>query len=457
MAYKKTLRLLFVAAITLIGLNLAPAFAATPGTWVGMAEFGTFDLEVNAQGTGIEKITYHFSSFSCGGVIISGGIGITPGTAWPISNDEFSITNTLDPLDNTQEMTVSGTFETATYAAGTWRAVFNNQQCTGTWETAGGGGGDDSEIRGDHSYVQGVYWNPDDLPGWGFFVDNQEDSLFGAIYGYMGSDSTFVTLQGTRSSADELIYQGDVFFVTNGGSNISDVGNFTWSVDVYEASPAALLTITSNILNATNLGLVRFQFAEKDKVDMLTGADWNIIRRLSDETFGDHYAINDDRIVDNGITFAEVVDKTDAGKTGVVGYFPDEPFDEDSTYAMLLEFDNDTDVFYMFYGTNTDMYGRYWLVDAGDEPTGDGYHFRAAVDTWQAVDSTKSGSSGITSKSGDTPQSISISDSMSNAAEFSARKDLEKVEYDKADEELEPLFSEASIRIAFEKLARANQ
>ena len=85
-------------------------------------------------------------------------------------------------------MTVSGTFETATYAAGTWRAVFNNQQCTGTWETAGGGGGDDSEIRGDHSYVQGVYWNPDDLPGWGFFVDNQEDSLFGAIYGYMGSD-----------------------------------------------------------------------------------------------------------------------------------------------------------------------------------------------------------------------------------------------------------------------------
>ena len=81
MGYKKTLRLLFVAAITLIGLNLAPAFAATPGTWVGIAEFGTFDLEVNAQGTGIEKITYHFSSFSCGGVIISGGLGITPGTA----------------------------------------------------------------------------------------------------------------------------------------------------------------------------------------------------------------------------------------------------------------------------------------------------------------------------------------------------------------------------------------
>ena len=50
MAYKKTLKLLFVATITLIGLNLAPAFAATPGTWVGMAEFGTFDLEVNAQG-----------------------------------------------------------------------------------------------------------------------------------------------------------------------------------------------------------------------------------------------------------------------------------------------------------------------------------------------------------------------------------------------------------------------
>ena len=190
---------------------------------------------------------------------------------------------------------------------------------------------------------------------------------------------------------------------------------------------------------------------------MLTGADWNIIRRLSDETFGDYYAINDKRIVNDGITYAEVVDKTDAGKTGVVGYFPDEAFDEDSIYAMLLEFDNDTDVFYMFFGTNTDMYGRYWLVDAGDEPTGDGDHFRAAVDTWQAVDTTKSGGSGVTSKSGDTPQSDSNSDSMTNAVEFSTRKDLEKVEYDKADEGLEPLFSEATIRFAFEKLARANQ
>jgi hypothetical protein len=453
MAYKKTLKLLFVAAITSISLNLAPAFAATPGTWVGVAEFGTFDLEVNAQGTGIEKITYDFSLFNCGPVTISGGIGITPGTAWPISNGEFSITNTLNPPNNTQEMTVSGTFETATYAAGTWKAVFNGTQCTGTWETPGGGE-DELDITIDHSYVQGMYWNPDELPGWGFFVDNQENTLFGAIYGYMGSDSTFITLQGTRDSIDPFIYHGDVFFVTNGGSSVTDVGNFTWSVADHEASPAALLTITSNILNATDLGLVRFSYSETDKVDMLTGADWNIIRHMSDETFGDNYAINDMRVVEDGMTFAEVVDNMDASRTGVVGYVPSGGGD---FFAMLLEFDSDTDVFYMFFGTNTDMYGRYWLVDADDAPTGDGSDFRAAVDSWQAVDTTKSGGTGVTSKSGDAPQSVSNSDSKTNAAEFSARKDLEKVGYDNADEELEPLFSQAAIRSAFEKLARVNQ
>jgi hypothetical protein len=452
MATKQALKLLFVAAITLIGLNLAPAFAATPGTWVGTAEFGTFDLVVNAQGTGIEKITYHFSAFTCGPVTISGGIGITPGTAWPISSGEFSITNTLDPPNNTQEMTVSGSFETATYAAGTWKAVFNGEQCTGTWETSGGGGDDDLTV--DHSYVQGVYWNPEDLPGWGFFVDIQEDTMFGAIYGYKGSDSTFITLQGTRRSTDGLTYQGNVFFVTNGGSSTSDVGNFTWIVGDHEASPAALLTISSNILNVTNLGLVRFRYAEKDKVDMLTGTDWNIVRRVSGATFGDYYAITDTRMVENGITFAEVVDNADANNTGVTGYFP---MDEDDLYAMLVEYDSNTDVFYLFLGTNTDMYGRYWLVDEGDEPTGEGSHFRAAVDTWQAVDTTKSGTGGITAKPGDTLQSISNSDFTTNAVMPSARKDLEELEYDNVDAELEPMFSEASIKFAFGKLAQASQ
>jgi len=115
MANKKALTLLWVAAITSVGLFVIPAFAATPGTWDGTAEFGTFELEVNSAGTGIEKINYHFSDWTCGSVTMSGGIGITPGTPWPISNNSFSFTNNLDP---DKEMTISGSLARDVMAAG---------------------------------------------------------------------------------------------------------------------------------------------------------------------------------------------------------------------------------------------------------------------------------------------------------------------------------------------------
>ena len=85
MENRKTLALLFVAAIASLGMSIGSAFAATPGTWVGEAEFGTFDLVVNAQGTGIERVDFQFSAFTCGLVTINGGIGFTPSAAWPIS------------------------------------------------------------------------------------------------------------------------------------------------------------------------------------------------------------------------------------------------------------------------------------------------------------------------------------------------------------------------------------
>lgn len=453
MANKKALRLLFVAAITSIGLNIAPVFAVTPGTWVGIAGFGTVDLEVNAQGTGIEKITYHFSSFTCGPVTMSGGIGITPGTAWPINNNGgFSFTNNLDP-DKT--MTIAGTFDSATEASGTWKAVFHGTQCAGTWDTSPeGGGGTESDVTIDHAFIEGVYWNPDDLPGWGFFVDVQEDTMFGAVYGYLGSDSTFITLQGTRISTDPLVYEGDVYFISNGGSSVLDVGNFTWSVGEFEASPAANLTITSNILNATNLGLVRFSYSESDKVDMLTGADWNIVRRVSGMTFGDHYAITDTRAVEDGTTFAMVVDNFDTDLIGAVGYME---LDEGNFFTMLVEFDSDTFAFYVFMGSNTDMYGRYWLLDLDEEPTGDGSYFRGAVDSLQAVDDPGPGGGGFAESLGAAPRSVSSSDSAMNSVGISESRDLERMEYDSADEALEPMFSEATIRVAFEIMRRENQ
>ena len=130
------------------------------------------------------------------------------------------------------------------------------------------------------AWVDGVYWNQIQYPGWGFFVDAQEENIFGAIYGYQGGSATFVTFQGTVYIADPLQYRGDVFFVTNGGTTVSDVGNFTWSVTQTEGSPGATLTISSNILNVNNLSLERFVYVEEDKIDILTGADWNITTRI---------------------------------------------------------------------------------------------------------------------------------------------------------------------------------
>ena len=438
MAIKKTLTLLWVTAVTSIGLFVLPAFAATPGTWDGTAEFGTFELEVNSAGTGIENITYHFSEWTCGSVKMSGGIGITPGTSWPISNNSFSFTNNLDP---DKEMTISGSFDSSTQAAGPWEAVVNGTRCAGNWEATGpdNGQGETYDVTIDHAFVKGVYWNPDELPGWGFFVDVQEETFFGAIYGYQGADSTFITLQGKLSSADPMIFQGNVYFITNGGSTATDVGNFSWTVGDFEAEPAALLTLTSNILDVTDLGLVRFSYSETDKVDVLTGGYWNIIRRMSNVTYGDHYEITDTRTVEDGVTYARVVDQFDTNLIGAVGYME---LDEGDFYVMLIEFDNNDFLFYGFLASNADMYGRYWLLAPDEEPTGDGNHFRAAADTMQAE-----GSGG----------SVLQSNSKPNGALTSEMKSMEKSEYKNTGQQFDPMFPESAIQTAYEKLVRAYQ
>ena len=134
MVNRNTLALLFLAAITSFGMSIGFAFAATPGTWSASAEFGTFELVVNNDGTAIKKINYSFSNWTCGPITMSGGIEMTPGTPWPIIGGEFSITNYLDPGRN-REMTISGSFESATQASGTWQAVVHGTNCDGIWQS----------------------------------------------------------------------------------------------------------------------------------------------------------------------------------------------------------------------------------------------------------------------------------------------------------------------------------
>ncbi|MDT8322312.1 MAG: hypothetical protein RQ826_17495 [Xanthomonadales bacterium] len=252
------------------------------------------------------------------------------------------------------------------------------------------------------AYVKGVYWNPDELPGWGFFIDIQELTLFGAIYGYDAGEATFVTLEGTMSTFDPLVFTGDVFFISDGGATATDVGDFSWNVRDFEASPAAELTLSSNILQADDLLLKRFSYTEIDKVDMITGGDWNMYRRVAGASFADSYWIKDQRFLEDGIIFAEVEDNGEPGTIGDLAYFP--PGDGD-LFSMLLPFDADTDIFYVFIARDSDMFGRYWLLGIGEAPTGTGNYFQGSADTFQSTgkESTVQGTESVQLSQSDGP------------------------------------------------------
>jgi hypothetical protein len=303
-------------------------------------------------------------------------------------------------------------------------------------------------VKVDPDYVKGVYWSPGELPGWGFFFDGQNNSMFGAVYGYKGADSTFITLQGSIISADPLKFRGDVFFVTNGGSTVRNVGDFTWTVTYFEGAPAAKLTLSSNILDVTNLPLIRFSYAETDKVDMLSGANWNINRRILGTGFSDHYAITDNRTTgENGRVYAIIEDNEQPDRVGIVGYVSPEDGDY---YAMLVEFnDKGTNAFYVFFANNTNMYGRYWLLDEGEELKGDGNYFRAGIDSLQEYNvNGEFGGGGVESIPAESKQPTSTP----NGVLQSEIKDLELLEYKNSDEDLEPMFSESMAQDVYEKM-----
>lgn len=295
-----------------------------------------------------------------------------------------------------------------------------------------------------HAWVDGVYWNQSALPGWGFFVDVQEETLFGAIYGYTANGSpTFITLQGNLISSDPMRYRGDVFSVTNGGSAASDVGSFTWEAGIFEASPAATLDISSNILNRSNLSLVRFSYVEDDKVDMFTAGNWDIITRILSVSFGESYGISDERYVDDGITYAVVFDNSQPDNMGIVGYFPPARGD---VFAMLVEFDTNTNEFYVFYASDTEMFGRSWLLDDGEDPTGNGYYFHASADTFQL--SYQDQPRIQESKSGDLTEKTSLA-----AINSSLDRDLRRELASKADAELQAMLPAETVQSIYSSLA----
>jgi hypothetical protein len=300
----------------------------------------------------------------------------------------------------------------------------------------------EESIRLNAAYIDGVYWNPSELPGWGFFIDVQESTLFGAVYGYLGDDSTFITMQGTQSPTDELVFSGDVFFVTDGGTTISDVGDFTWSTTHSAAVPASKLTLSSNILNVTDLELDRFSYAESDKLDMLTGGNWNIKREISGVTFGDNYFISDQRMTNSrGDTYVPVIDNSIPELAGSASYDPDE---NGGIYCIFVEFTEETDAFYVFWANDTDMFGRYWILFPGETPSGTGNHFRGAIDTFQNVsDNDPTNVSSNKSDSG-------MARSTQSAASDSERKATELSRYQSFDKDLAVAFPASQVQSLYE-------
>jgi len=101
-----------------------------PGKWRGSAEFGEFVFIVN-NSTGISKISYNFSNWTCGPTTRSGGVSISH-THWPITSGQFTIET---DLGGTLPMTIRGKFdETCTHASGNWEAVSSGVTCSGAWD-----------------------------------------------------------------------------------------------------------------------------------------------------------------------------------------------------------------------------------------------------------------------------------------------------------------------------------
>jgi hypothetical protein len=101
------------------------------GDWRVTTDFGEFVFTVNPAGTQITKIIFTFVNFTCGPIRTSGGITIT--SQWPITNNQFAITNSWSsqPLVT---MTINGTFTQAgDQASGTWSENVAGTICPGSW------------------------------------------------------------------------------------------------------------------------------------------------------------------------------------------------------------------------------------------------------------------------------------------------------------------------------------
>jgi hypothetical protein len=106
--------------------------------WMASTDFGKLTLVMNPSRTGIAKVSFDFSDFTCGPITQSGSFAVSKlnSQSWPITDGEFTVEVPGGPpgTEATVMLTIKGIFDrTGTQASGTWRMDISETICSGTW------------------------------------------------------------------------------------------------------------------------------------------------------------------------------------------------------------------------------------------------------------------------------------------------------------------------------------
>jgi len=120
---------ILLLVVLTVSLNAQPR----AGDWKAITRFGYFVLTVNSTGTEITKLLTMFSNYTFGGITQNGGVVSSPSPGWPISNNQFAFTNSINP-SGTIKLTLNGTFtQSGGQAQGTWSMLVSGQTDSDTW------------------------------------------------------------------------------------------------------------------------------------------------------------------------------------------------------------------------------------------------------------------------------------------------------------------------------------
>ncbi len=204
------------------------------------------------------------------------------------------------------------------------------------------------QVHAFHAEIQGIYWNPE-LNGWGFSFDVQKGILFGAVFGYdSAGEPTFYTLISERNDGNAgLTFSGDVFQTTANGTASEDVGDFDLQFGRNGGQPALAIDMSSPSLQLDDFVLVRFSYAETDRLGVLGGAQirtW--LGSLSDpaDQTGATWFVTENRSTIDAQPTIDLID--DSGTAGFAALVQTETittyvvfFPIDATQTLTFDFD----------------------------------------------------------------------------------------------------------------------